>query len=67
MKPECEASGDKWVIVSRTDEKQGGAMREVDHWWTGMLWTNDAKRALKFDSETDVNEFIDRNRAMLED
>ena len=67
MKPECKASGEKWVIVGRSSETRGGAIHEVVQWWTGTSWVNVERHALEFDSETEVNEYIERNREMLED
>ena len=66
MKPECEAFGEKWAIVSRTDEKQVGGVREVVQWWTGTSWAKYESLARKFDSEAAVNEYIEHNRARLE-
>ena len=64
MNPVGEPRGKKWVITSHPSEIQGHA--NVQEWWTGTSWVNVERLALEFNSEVDVNWYIERNRPMLE-
>ncbi len=72
MNPIGESLGKKWVIIDHETVtryptvQDRGAVCDVYRWWAGMLWVNDESLAMRFDSETVVNEYIERNRARLE-
>ena len=73
MNPIGSSFGEKWIIVGHEIETTrstvhgtSSSVRSVDRYWTGSVWSEDARLALTFDSETDVNEFIEQNRSTLE-
>ena len=57
--PKGEASGDQWIIVGRDIEPVGiGAVHEVLEFWTGSMWSGASRDAMKFGSQTEVNDYI---------
>ena len=72
MNPVAKSLGKTWAIVIHSIETRHstvrgvGAVRGVHRYWTGVSWDKLAECALEFDSEVEVNDYIEQNRTTLE-